>query len=52
MTRSDVCPSFLSVGGTRRSTLLGEKQRTNGRDMGELIRTRKNKLAGRGNHDA
>jgi len=45
---SDVCPSFLSVGGTRRSTLLG----TNGSNMGEPIRTRKEKLAGRVEHDA
>jgi len=35
-----------------RSTLLGGKRRTNGRNMGEPIRTTKGKLAGRGNHDA
>ena len=42
-------PSFLSVGGTRRSTLLG---RTNGSNLGEPIRTRKEKLARRVEHDA
>jgi len=47
-----VCPSFLSVGGTRRSTLLGGKRRTNGSNMGEPIRTGKEKLAGRVEHDA
>jgi len=49
---SDVCPFFLSVGGTRRSTLLGGKRRTNGSNMGEPISTRKEKLAGRVEHDA
>ena len=34
---SDICPSFLSVGGTRRSTHLGGKRRTNGSNMGEPI---------------
>jgi len=48
----DVCPSFLSVGETRRSTLLGKKIRINGSNMGEPIRTRKGKLAGRVKHDA
>ena len=44
--------SFLSVGGTRRSTLLGGKRRTSGSNMGEPIRTRKGKMAGRGKRDA
>ena len=44
--------AFLSVGGTRRSILLGGKRRTNGRNMREPIRTRKEKLAERGKHDA
>ena len=35
-----------------RSTLLGGGRRTNGSDMGEPIRTRKGKLAGRVEHDA
>ena len=47
-----VWPSFLSVGGTRRYTLLGGKRRTNGGNMGEPIRTRKEKLARRVEHDA
>ena len=45
-------PLLFSVGGTRRSTLLGGKRRTNGSNMGEPIRTRKGKLAGRVEHDA
>jgi len=45
-------PSFLSVGGTRRCTLLGKKRRTNGSNMGEPIRTREGLLAGRVEHDA
>ena len=32
--------------------LLGGKRRTNGSNMGEPIKTRKGKLAGRGKHDA
>jgi len=50
--RSSVCPSFFSVGGTRRSTLLGGKRRTNGSNRGEHIKKRKEKVAGRGKHDA
>ena len=46
------CPSFFSGGGTRRSTILEKQRRTNGSNMGEPIRTRKGKLAGRGKHDA
>ena len=49
---SNVCLSFLSVGETRRFTLLGAKRRTNGSNMREPIITRKSKLAGRGKHDA
>jgi len=41
-----------SIIGTRRSTFLGGGRRTNGSNMGEPIRTRKEKLAGRGKHDA
>ena len=37
---------------TRRSTLLGEKRKPNGSNMGEPIRTRKEKLAGKVEHDA
>jgi len=47
-----VCPSCLSVGGTRRSALVGKKRRTNGRNMGEPIRTRKGKLAAKDKHNA
>jgi len=47
-----ICPSFLSVGGTKRSTLLGGKRRTNGSNMGEPIRTRQGKLVGRVEHNA
>jgi len=36
----------------RRSTLLGGERRTNGNNVGEPIRTRKGKLAGRVEHDA
>ena len=43
---------FLSVSRTRRSTLLGGERRNNSSNMGELIRTRKEKLAGRVEHDA
>jgi len=43
--KQHVFPSFLSVGGTRRSTLLGVERKTNGRNMGEPIRTRKGRLA-------
>ena len=32
--------------------MLGRERRTNGNNMGEPIRTRKVKLAGRGKHDA
>jgi len=42
-------PFFQSAG--RGDLLLGEKKRTNGVDMGEPIKTRKGKLAGRGKHD-
>jgi len=47
-------PSFLSVGRTRRSTLLGGESKTNGGNMAEPIRvrTREGKLAGIGQHDA
>jgi len=47
-----IFPSFLSVGGTRRSTLLEGERRTNCSNMGEPTRTRKRKLAGRNKHDA
>jgi len=47
-----VFPSFLSVGGTSRSTLLEEKGKTNGSDMGESIMTKKGKLARTGKHNA
>jgi len=43
--------ALISVGRTRRSTLLWGERRTNGSNMGEPIR-RKGKLAGRGKHDA
>jgi len=36
----------------RRSTPLGGKRRNNSSDMGEPIRTRKGKLAGKVEHDA
>ena len=49
---SDVCPSFLSIGGTRRSALLGKIRRTNGTNMRKPTWTRNVKLAGRGKHDA
>jgi len=44
-------PFFQSTG---RGDLLfwEEKRRTNGNNMGEPIKTRKGKLAGRGKHDA
>ena len=46
-------PFFQSAGRVqRRSPLLGGKRRTNGSNMGEPIKTRKGKLAGRGKHDA
>ena len=44
-------PSFLSVSGTRRSTLLGGRKRTNSSNMGDPVRTRKGNLAGTGKHD-
>jgi len=49
-------PFFQSAGrgvsGTRRSTLLGGGRRTNSSNMGEPIRTLKEKLAGGVEHDA
>ena len=44
--------SFLSVGGTRRSTLLEGNRRTNGSSIREPIRTGKGQLTGRGKHDS
>jgi len=45
-------PPFLTVGGTRRFTLLGRKRRTNSSSMEGPIWTCKGKFAGIGKHDA
>jgi len=45
-------PSFFQSAGLRKSTLLGEKRRNNGSDMGKRVKTRKGKLVRRGEHDA
>jgi len=52
--RQEVWQGFSqdAVGGTRIFTLLGGKRRINCSNMGELIKTRKRKLAGRWKHDA
>jgi len=34
---TNICPSFLLFGRTRRSTLLGDKRRTNASNMGESL---------------
>ena len=51
-TRNPLICHFCAGNWTRRSTLLGGERRTNGSNMGEPVRTRKEKLAGRVEHDA
>ena len=45
-------PPFFQSAGRGDLLFWGEGQRTNGSNMGNPIRTRKGKLAGRGKHDA
>jgi len=44
-------PPFFQSAGRGDLLFWGEGQRTNGSNMGNPIRTRKGKLAGRGKHD-